>query len=105
MEGITDRALLLVREAADFLSVSRWAIYRWVEEGRLRGTKIWWGSLRIFHESIAGLVRNKQVAILCVVMNNVLRRRGSELLAQYKRIMDHELNLSSRMCRLACCVL
>jgi len=57
-----DKVLLRVGEAADFLSVSRWTIYRWVEEGRLRGTKIGRGSLRIFHESIAGLVQNNQVA-------------------------------------------
>jgi predicted site-specific integrase-resolvase len=46
-----DKALLRVREAADFLSVSRWTIYRWVEEGRLR----------IFRESIAGLVQSNQI--------------------------------------------
>ena len=53
-----DNSLLRVREAADFLSVSRWTIYRWVEEGRLRGTKVGKGSLRIFRESIAGLVQS-----------------------------------------------
>lgn len=56
-----DKALLRVGEAADFLSVSRWTIYRWVEEGRLRGTKVGKGSLRIFRESIAGLVQNNQI--------------------------------------------
>ena len=56
-----DKALLRVREAAGFLSVSRWTIYRWVEEGRLRGTKVGKGSLRIFHKSIAGLVEQGQI--------------------------------------------
>jgi excisionase family DNA binding protein len=56
-----DKALLRVGEAADFLSVSRWTIYRCVEEGRLRGTKVGKGSLRIFRESIAGLVQNNQI--------------------------------------------
>ena len=56
-----DKTLLRVEEAADFLSVSRWTIYRWVEEGRLRGTKVGKGSLRIFRESIAGLVQNNQI--------------------------------------------
>jgi len=56
-----NKALLRVGEAADFLSVSRWTIYRWVEEGRLRGTKVGKGSLRIFHESIADLVQSNQV--------------------------------------------
>ena len=56
-----DKALLRVGEAADFLSVSRWTIYRWLEEGRLHGTKVGKGSLRIFHESIAGLVEQGQI--------------------------------------------
>ena len=50
-----DKALLRVGEAADFLSVSRWTIYRWVEEGRLEGTKIGRGSLRVFFHSIEKL--------------------------------------------------
>lgn len=58
---IEGKAFLRVGEAAAFLSVSRWTIYRWVEEGRLRGTKIGKSSLRIFCESIVGLVeRNKK---------------------------------------------
>jgi excisionase family DNA binding protein len=56
-----DKQLLRVNEAAMVLNVSRWTVYRWVEEGRLRGTKIGKGSLRIFHESIAGLVQENQV--------------------------------------------
>lgn len=54
------KQLLRVNEAAAVLNVSRWTVYRWVEEGRLRGTKIGKGSLRIFHESIAGLVRENK---------------------------------------------
>jgi excisionase family DNA binding protein len=56
-----EKSLLRVDEAAKFLSVSRWTIYRWVEEGRLRGTKIGKGSLRIFHKSIADLIQENQV--------------------------------------------
>ena len=56
-----EKALVRVDEAAAFLSVSRWTIYRWVDEGRLRATKIGKGSLRIFHESIMGLVHESQV--------------------------------------------
>ncbi|HXX76483.1 MAG TPA: helix-turn-helix domain-containing protein [Nitrospiraceae bacterium] len=56
-----EKALVRVDEAAAFLSVSRWTIYRWVDEGRLRATKIGKGSLRIFHESIVGLVYESQV--------------------------------------------
>ena len=56
-----EKQLMRVDEAAAFLSVSRWTIYRWVDEGRLRATKIGKGSLRIFHESIVGLVHESQV--------------------------------------------
>jgi len=42
-----NKQLLRVGEAADALAVSRWTIYRWVEEGRLEGTKIGRGSLRV----------------------------------------------------------
>ncbi len=51
-----DTPLLRVKEAAEVLRVSRWTIYRWVEEGRLRGTKLGRGSLRIFSESVMALV-------------------------------------------------
>lgn len=55
-----EKTLLRVGEAAEVLSVSRWTIYRWVEEGRLRGTKIGKGSLRIFRESIVALIENNE---------------------------------------------
>ena len=51
-----EKTLLRVGEAADLLAVSRWTIYRWLEEGRLEGTKIGRGSLRIFASSIERLV-------------------------------------------------
>ncbi len=54
------KPLLRVGEAADLLSVSRWTIYRWVEEGRLRGTKIGKSSLRIFRESIISLIERNE---------------------------------------------
>ena len=55
-----NKQLLRVGEAADALAVSRWTIYRWVEEGRLEGTKIGSGSLRVFRASLDRLVqRNK----------------------------------------------
>lgn len=55
-----EKTLLRVREAAELLSVSRWTIYRWVEEGRLRGTKIGKGSLRIFSQSIVDLIESNE---------------------------------------------
>jgi excisionase family DNA binding protein len=61
--GVTstmEKTLLRVGEAAELLSVSRWTIYRWVEEGRLRGTKIGKGSLRIFHQSIVDLIESNE---------------------------------------------
>lgn len=55
-----DKALLRVGEAADLLSVSRWTIYRWLEEGRLEGTKIGKGSMRVFSRSISDLVEQNR---------------------------------------------
>lgn len=60
---IGEKTFLRVGEAAELLSVSRWTIYRWVEEGRLRGTKIGKGSLRIFRESIVGLIEKNECAM------------------------------------------
>ncbi len=55
-----DKQLLRVGEAAQVLNVSRWTIYRWVEEGRLEATKIGKGSLRIFRESVNTLVQDNR---------------------------------------------
>lgn len=55
-----EKTMLRVGEAAALLSVSRWTIYRWVEEGRLRGTKIGKGSVRIFRDSITSLIEANQ---------------------------------------------
>lgn len=48
--------LLRVHEAAKLLKVSKWTVYRWIEEGRLRATKIGRGSLRIFRASLSALI-------------------------------------------------
>lgn len=48
--------LLRIQEAATLLSVSKWTIYRWIDEGRLRGTKIGRGSLRVFRTSVEELI-------------------------------------------------
>jgi excisionase family DNA binding protein len=58
--GSMNKTLLRVGEAAELLSVSRWTIYRWVEEGRLRGTKLGKGSLRIFRESVTALIERNE---------------------------------------------
>lgn len=61
--GERDKSMLRVGEAAELLSVSRWTIYRWVEDGRLRGTKLSKGSLRIFRESVTGLIKRNETAM------------------------------------------
>jgi excisionase family DNA binding protein len=48
--------LLRVDEVAKLLRVSRWTVYRWIEEGRLEGTKLNRGTLRIFRTSVEALV-------------------------------------------------
>ncbi len=55
-----NKPLLRVEEAAAALAVSRWTIYRWVEQGRLEGTKIGHGSLRVFSCSIEKLVEQNR---------------------------------------------
>ena len=56
-----NKPLLRVEEAAEALAVSRWTIYRWVEQGRLEGTKISRGSLRVFSRSIEKLVEQNRM--------------------------------------------
>lgn len=52
--------LLRVGEAAEALNVSRWTIYRWIEEGRLEATKIGRGSIRVFGTSLQTLVEDNR---------------------------------------------
>jgi len=53
--------LLRIQEAAEVLQVSKWTIYRWIDEGRLRGTKIGQGSLRVFRTSVNDLIEKAKV--------------------------------------------
>ncbi|MET0514842.1 MAG: helix-turn-helix domain-containing protein [Nitrospiraceae bacterium] len=55
-----EKTLLRVGEAAEVLSVSRWTVYRWIEEGKLEGTKIGPGSLRVLRESVAQLIEDNR---------------------------------------------
>lgn len=50
-----EQVLLRIQETARLLKVSKWTVYRWVEEGRLKATKIGLGSLRVFRTSVEGL--------------------------------------------------
>jgi len=59
--ALQQKRLLRVDEAARILNVSRWTIYRWVEAGRLGGTRIGVGSLRIFSETVAALIQAHSV--------------------------------------------
>ena len=56
-----NKQLLRPDEAAAFLNISHWTIYRWVREGKLDATKIGNGSLRIFAESIHQLIRKEKL--------------------------------------------
>ena len=51
------KRLLRPDEVATFLGVSKWTIYRWVDEGRLKATKVGPGCLRIFMDSVEALVK------------------------------------------------
>jgi excisionase family DNA binding protein len=53
--------LLRIQEAAKLLKVSKWTIYRWIEEGRLHATKIGRGSLRVFQASVDGLIEEARI--------------------------------------------
>jgi len=55
-EYIMNKQLLRVNEAAAVLNVSRWTVYRWVEEGKLSATKIGKQSLRVIANSIDKLI-------------------------------------------------
>jgi excisionase family DNA binding protein len=54
------KSLLRVDEAASLLNVSRWTIYRWVQEGRLEATKLGKSSLRIFLRSVVALIEQNR---------------------------------------------
>ena len=63
VEGVSEmveQPLLRVKEAAQLLQVSKWTIYRWIDEGRLNATKIGGGSLRIFRVSVTALVEGNR---------------------------------------------
>lgn len=51
-----NKSLLRVNEAAVVLNVSRWTVYRWVEEGKLSATKIGKRSLRVIGNSVDKLI-------------------------------------------------
>jgi excisionase family DNA binding protein len=56
-----NQQLLRVQEVALLLRVSKWTVYRWVEEGRLEATKISRSSLRIFSSSVGALLETNRL--------------------------------------------
>jgi excisionase family DNA binding protein len=63
---LQQKQLLRVDEAARILNVSRWTVYRWVEGGRLGGTRLGVGSLRIFSNTVAALIDHHCVGVTVV---------------------------------------
>jgi excisionase family DNA binding protein len=61
--ALQQKRLLRVDEAARILNVSRWTVYRWVEAGRLGGTRLGAGSLRIFSDTVAALIDDHCVGV------------------------------------------
>jgi len=59
-----EKTLVTPDEAAKMLRVSRWTIYRWLSEGRIRGTRIGRGTLRVFRESIDELIEHNECHFL-----------------------------------------
>ena len=53
--------LLRVQETAKLLKVSKWTIYRWIEEGRLGAVKLGPGSLRVVRTSVDELLGKSEV--------------------------------------------
>jgi len=49
--------LIRPREVAKRLAVSRSTIYRWFEEGKIRGVKIAGGTVRILESAIEDLIK------------------------------------------------
>lgn len=64
-----DKELLRVGEAAEVLNVSRWTIYRWVEEGRLEAVRLGKGSLRIFRASLDALIERGRIESFHLLKN------------------------------------
>jgi len=60
---LQQKRLLRVDEAARILNVSRWTVYRWVEDGRLGGTRLGAGSLRIFSNTVTALIDRHCVGV------------------------------------------
>ncbi len=81
---LQQKRLLRVDEAAKILNVSRWTVYRWVEAGRLGGTRLGAGSLRIFSETVAALIDGHCVGVAggAVASGNVMATAPGAVIRQ-----------------------
>ena len=52
---------LTVKQAATRLNVSKWTIYRWIHDGRLKASKLSPGTVRIKQDDVDALVANTEV--------------------------------------------
>lgn len=77
---LQQKRLLRVDEAAKILNVSRWTIYRWLEAGKLAGTKIGAGSVRIFSASVTALIEGHRVGPSMFVAPDGQRDQGASYL-------------------------
>jgi excisionase family DNA binding protein len=91
IDALQYKRLLRVGEAARILNVSRWTVYRWVEAGRLGGTRIGAGSLRILSDTVAALIDRHYVGSTNPV---AIRRPDYSTLEQ--RSVRHQGSSSNR---------
>jgi excisionase family DNA binding protein len=82
---LQQKRLLRVEEAARILNVSRWTVYRWVEGGRLGGTRLGTGSLRIFSTTVADLIDHHCVGVPVVTVVPQGNQALKKTLAQIER--------------------
>jgi excisionase family DNA binding protein len=88
---LQQKQLLRVDEAARILNVSRWTVYRWVENGRLGGTRLGVGSLRIFSNTVAALIDHHCVG---VQVASVVHQRSQALQTTPGQISRQDSNRS-----------
>lgn len=86
IDTLQHKRLLRVGEAARILNVSRWTVYRWVEAGRLGGTRLGAGSLRILSDTVAALINLHYVGV--TIPSSVGRPEYSSPVEQ--RSMGHQ---------------
>lgn len=59
-----EKTLLRPDEVARLLRVSRWTVYRWLAEGKITGTKLGKGTVRVFKQSVDELVKQNESSVV-----------------------------------------